>query len=82
MQAVTTKEDPIMGDSHRSSSVDQRLLELEMRVQSLENEVARVAVGSGGSRNGPNRFWYVLTFAGWMMVPLIVVYVFHYKKNF
>ena len=57
-------------------AVNQRLLNLETKVQNLENSVAHA-----GSRGGPGRFWYILSFASWMMVPLIVVYVFHYKKN-
>lgn len=36
-------------------------------------------------QNGPgadsgNRFWYVMTFASWVMVPLIVAFVYKFKK--
>lgn len=27
-----------------------------------------------------NGFWYVVSFAGWMMVPLIAVFMYQYKK--
>ena len=36
-------------------------------------------VGREGTDKG-NGLWYVLTFAGWMMVPLIVVFMYQFKK--
>ena len=58
---------------------------LERRVRSLEERVDRlteVVVHRGASAPAQgNRFWYALTLAGWVMVPLIVVYMFHYKKT-
>ena len=60
---------------------------LERRVKSLEQRVDRltdtvIRRDSGGSlRQGNNGFWYVMTFAGWMMVPLIVAFMYHYKKS-
>ena len=58
---------------------------LERRVKSLEQRVDRlteIAIhrDSGGSPRQGNGFWYVMTFAGWMMVPLIVAFMYQYRK--
>lgn len=58
---------------------------LERRVKSLEQRVDRLTEtvirrdGGATLRQG-NGFWYVMTFAGWMMVPLIVAFMYHYRK--
>ena len=62
------------------------IVDLDMRVRTLEQQVQRlkdVAVNRGGvvhPDRGGNNFWYVVTFAGWMMVPLIVAYMYRYKR--
>lgn len=60
---------------------------LEQRVQVLEEKVQRLneALGSGevlflGPRQG-NGFWTVLSFASWIMVPLVFVFMYQYKKS-
>ena len=62
------------------------IADLDKRVKTLEQQVQRlkdIAVNRGGPsgqvKQG-NNFWYVLTFAGWMMVPLIVVYMYRYRR--
>ena len=65
------------------------LVDLERRVRTLEHQVQRLtntvvnsrpATQSSASSQG-NGFWYVLTFTGWMMVPLVVVFMYHFKKS-
>ena len=58
--------------------ISQRLHILEERVETLENRVGQI---SGNSSSGPSRFWYVVTFSSWMMVPLAVVFMFYYRRN-
>lgn len=67
-----------LAEGHVSPQLAQRVLDLEQQVQRLEADLARMG---GTSRGGPSQFWYIVTFAGWMMVPLIVVCMYHYKKN-
>ena len=62
------------------------IADLDKRVRTLEQQVQRlkdIAVNRGGpagqAKQG-NNFWYVLTFAGWMMIPLIVVYMYRYRR--
>ena len=76
----------------RMSDPDQALpalVDLERRVRTLEHQVQRLtntvvssrpSIASAGSNRG-NNFWYVVTFTGWMMVPLIVVFMYHLKKS-
>ena len=77
MQAVAT-EQLQHAEGQLSPHLAQTVFALEQRVQRLEDDVARMG-GTTGS--APSRFWYIVTFAGWMMVPLIVVYMYHYKRN-
>ena len=71
------------GGQESPSAVD-----LERRVRTLEHQVQRLtntivnsrASGAQSSQQG-NGFWYVLTFTGWMMVPLVVVFMYHLKKS-
>lgn len=62
------------------------IVDLNQRVRTLEQQVQRlrdVAVTRGGSVHSAkdgNRFWYVVTFAGWMMVPLIMAFMYRYRK--
>ncbi len=59
--------------------------ELEGRVRVLEQRVDRLtdaALRRDSTRQQKgNGFWNVVTFAGWIMVPLIVVYLYHYRKS-
>ena len=61
--------------------------DFERRVRTLEQQVQRLTEtivrrdGASNPRQGGNGFWYVLTFAGWMMVPLVVAFMYHYKKT-
>ncbi len=60
-------------------------VELEARVRLLEQRVDRlteavVRTDTMGQQKG-NGFWTVVTFAGWIMVPLIVVYLYHFRKS-
>ena len=63
------------------------LTELERRVRTLEHQVQRLTNTVVNSRSVTqsssqgNGFWYVLTFTGWMMVPLVVVFMYHFKKS-
>ena len=61
--------------------------DLEVRVQVLEEKVQRLseALGSGevflfAPRQG-NGVWTVLSFASWIMVPLICVFMYQYKRT-
>jgi len=45
----------------------------------LKNQARQVGPSSSGGGGG-NSFWYVLTFASWMLVPLITVYWYRLKK--
>ena len=72
----------------RPQQVDQAMLQnLDRRVQSLEQQMRSVkqAVLQQNSRGTPGRrgygVWHALTFAGWLMVPLVVVFMFHYRKT-
>ena len=65
------------------------LVDLERRVRTLEHQVQRLTntlvssrpgTASAGSNRG-NNFWNVVTFTGWVMVPLIVVFMYHFKKS-
>ena len=65
------------------------LVDLERRVRTLEHQVQRLtntvvssrsSTASAASSRGSN-FWYVVTFTGWMMVPLIVVFMYRFKKS-
>ena len=61
------------------------LTDLDRRVRSLEQQVQRlrdVAVNRSvpGETKQRNNVWYVLTFAGWMMIPLIVMYMNRYRR--
>ena len=64
-------------------AVEQRLQSLESQVKGLQRVVVQQAGGGGGGRrrNEGSRVWYALTFAGWLMVPLVVVFMFHYRKT-
>lgn len=59
--------------------------ELEARVRSLEQRMDRLTEAvvrrDGAEQRKGNGFWTVLTFAGWIMVPLVVVYLYHYRKG-
>ena len=64
----------VVGEQASVKAIAERVTSLEARVCSLETNVDRRG-------SGPGRFWYILTFASWMMVPLVVVYLFHFRKN-
>lgn len=62
--------------------------DVERRLRTLENKVQRLTETFlnhqdnrriGDSCDGGNGFWYVMSFAGWMMVPLIVAFMYRYK---
>ena len=60
---------------------------LERRVHNLEQQMTslRQVVMQKGSHAGPasqgHSVWSALTFAGWLMVPLVVVFMYHYRKT-
>ena len=64
-------------------SCERRLQSLESQVKYLQRAVLQGGAGGGGGgrRGEGSRVWYVLTFAGWLMVPLVVVFMFHYRKT-
>ena len=56
--------------------------DVDLRLGSLENRVSRLESRVGkGQPSGPGRFWYVVTFSAWMMLPLAVVFMFYYRRN-
>ena len=64
--------------------------DLERRVTTLETKLERLTETFLSSQQNPrgatsptggSRFWYVVTFAGWMMVPLIVVCMYQFKNK-
>ena len=65
------------------------LTDLERRVRTLEHQVQRLTntvvnsrpVTQSSAASQGNGFWYVLTFTGWMMVPLLAVVMYHFKKS-
>lgn len=61
------------------ADLDRRVASLEEKVQRLTETVIRR--DSSDSQSQGNGFWYVLTFAGWIMVPLAIVFMFHYRKS-
>ena len=63
--------------------LERRLGSLESQVKGLRRAVLQQAGGGGGGgrRSEGSRVWYALTFAGWLMVPLVVVFMFHYRKT-
>ena len=59
---------------------ERRLQGLEVQVRGLQQAVLQG--GGGARRRGEgSRVWYALTFTGWLMVPLVVVFMFHYRKT-
>ena len=67
--------------------IEQRVKTLEQQVKRLEQQVKRLTEtvvhreGTDSSRRRQgNGLWYVLTFAGLMTVPLVVAFMFRYKK--
>ena len=62
------------------------LQDLERRLQSLEQQVhtlRQAVMQQGGRGNTSNQgfgVWPALTFATWLLVPLVVVFMAHYKK--
>ena len=72
--AMQSAEQAELLDLHR------RVSNLEQQVQRLTETVVRRDSSSASAARG-NSFWYALTFAGWVMVPLVVVYMFHYRKG-
>lgn len=68
--------------------------DLERRVSTLETKLERLTETFLSSQQNPrgvargadsaiggSRFWYVVTFAGWMMVPLIAVCMYQLKNK-
>lgn len=66
------------------SDIERRLRTLENKVQRLTETVLNhqdnLRRAGSNDDSGGNGFWYVMTFAGWMMVPLIVVFMYRFKK--
>ena len=63
-------------------NLDRRLQSLEQQMRTVRQAVLQQRNNRGsGSQNQGSRVWYVLTFAGWVMVPLVVVFMFHYRKT-
>ena len=62
------------------------LQDLERRVHSLEQQVhtlRQAVMQQGGRGSAPHQgfgVWPALTFAAWLLVPLVVVFMAHYKK--
>ena len=78
---------PPVGASAPTSDLERRVSTLETKLERLtetflssQQQNSRVASGSS-SVVGGSRFWYVVTFAGWMMVPLIVVCMYQFKNK-
>ena len=62
-------------------NLEWRLQTVEQKVRGLQQAMLQQAAGGGARRNEGSRVWYALTFAGWLMVPLVVVFMFHYRKT-
>lgn len=62
------------------SDLEQRVQVLEEKVQRLNEALGSVEMLSLGPRHG-NGFWSVLSFASWIMVPLICVFMYQYKRS-
>lgn len=64
-------------------NLDRRVQSLEYQMKTVQQAVLKQASSSGGSnrQNTGSRVWNALTFAGWLMVPLVVVFMFHYHKT-
>ena len=77
MSAPIQKQQPPL---HDIADLERRVKSLEQKVQKVTEAVVRRDNTLSDSRQG-SRFWYVLTLAGWMMVPLIVTFMYHYRKT-
>ena len=80
-----------MSEAFSGGQVSPSMVDLERRVRTLEHQVQRLtnsvvnsrpaAAAQSSASNQGNGFWYVLTFTGWMMVPLVAVFMYHFKKS-
>ena len=61
-------------------SLGRRVQSLEQQMQTLRQAVIQQSGPSSSGRQGYS-VWNALTFAGWLMVPLVVVFMFHYRKT-
>lgn len=61
------------------TGIERRVRTLEQQMQRLTETIVR-REGAGIPREG-NGFWNVLTFAGWALIPLLLAFMYHYKKT-
>lgn len=57
-------------------------VELEHRVRTLEDKVQQLTEtlqSQGGQVGGVSNFWYVVTFTGWMLAPLVAIFAYRFK---
>ena len=70
----------LQGDQAMLQNLDRRVQSLEQQMRSVKQVVLQQNSWGTPERRGYG-VWNALTFAGWLMVPLIVVFMFHYRKT-